>query len=841
MFQFLSWYVAITLLGWLAFPLAWRLFPALSDRGYTLARALGLLLWGYLFWMLASLGVAQNDISGLLLALVVLAGLSFWATKTDPSGGLQPMLAWVKSKRRTILGIENLFLLVFLLIALMRAAGPEALGTEKPMELAFINAILRSPSFPPNDPWLSGYSISYYYFGYVMTAMLARLTATPGSVAFNLMSALVYSLGAIGAYGIVYNLLALRSEKGAPRSALLAFLGPLFLIFVGNVEGFLEILHIRGLFWKVQPDGSVTSSFWKWLDMQELSQPPMLPPTGWVPQRYWWWWRASRVIQDYDLNGTWREVIDEFPFFSVVLGDLHPHVLAIPFGMLAVATALNLYLGGWRGRINLLHEDLPLHVSPIGFVFIAVLLGGLAFLNTWDILFGAALIGGAYLLARVRAHGWGWMRLFETVVFIVPLVAASVLLYLPFFIGFSSQAGGLLPNVIYITRGTHLWVMFGTLFIPLMAYLIHLAANGNASAKHWLISLAIVVAIVAILWGMQWPLGAMVIRKDAEFIKQYLLVQGTPTPSEYFAAGARVRLNHLGSLITLLAVLIPTLAFLAGTKKQETDVEAEKNVTPAAPFVLLLALLGALLVLGPEFMYLRDQFGWRINTVFKFYYQAWMMWSLAAAFGAAELLRVKHPAVSVAWRVGLALVLLVGLCYPVLGIVDRFKFPRFTEAWDEAAGQPFNARYQAALQAWTQGWSLDGAAYLPVYSPDEAAAAQWLNQAPDGVIAEAVGGSYTGYARMSTISGQPTVLGWVGHEGQWRGGYLEMGSREGDMRLLYETRDWTVARQIIDRYHINYIVVGSMEAQAYAVFEQKFQKNLTMVFQQGGVTIYAAP
>src|SRR5215208_8321374 len=75
----ISWYIVITILGWLTFPLAYTLFPALTDRGYTLSRAFGLLVWGYVFWLFASLGIAQNDIGGLLLALLVLIGLSVWA------------------------------------------------------------------------------------------------------------------------------------------------------------------------------------------------------------------------------------------------------------------------------------------------------------------------------------------------------------------------------------------------------------------------------------------------------------------------------------------------------------------------------------------------------------------------------------------------------------------------------------------------------------------------------------------------------------------------------------------------------------------------------------------
>ena len=102
-------------------------------------------------------------------------------------------------------------------------------------------------------------------------------------------------------------------------------------------------------------------------------------------KRVGWWWRASRVIQDYELNGTVHEIIDEFPFFSYLLGDLHPHVLAMPFNLLAVAVALNLFLGGWQGTINFFFGQLK--ISRIGFFIIALVLGGLAFLNEEKVLF----------------------------------------------------------------------------------------------------------------------------------------------------------------------------------------------------------------------------------------------------------------------------------------------------------------------------------------------------------------------------------------------------------------------------------------------------------------------
>src|SRR5439155_20343804 len=114
---------------------------------------------------------------------------------------------------------------------------PEILGTEKPMELMMINGIMNSPTFPPRDLWLSGYSISYYHFGYVMTSMLAIFTGVPATLAFNLMIALIFGLSAIGAYGVLYNLLAMGERSNKPLSSFLsALLAPLYLLIMSNVE-----------------------------------------------------------------------------------------------------------------------------------------------------------------------------------------------------------------------------------------------------------------------------------------------------------------------------------------------------------------------------------------------------------------------------------------------------------------------------------------------------------------------------------------------------------------------------------------------------------------------------
>ncbi len=876
---FLSWYLIITLLGWLAFPIAWRLFPALPERGYAFSRTIGLLLWGYIFWLSASLGLSQNDLGGLLFALLVLALLSIWAIHHQSSiaNRKSQILAWLNANLRLIVNVEILFLLSFAFLAFVRASNPELTSAEKPMELMFINSILRSPTFPPHDGWLSGYAISYYHFGYIMAAMLAKLSGVPASAAHNLMTALIFALSAISAYGLLYNLLALsqphpendpaspithyalrithyalrtthyaaRTTTFTSRLTPYAFLGPLFLLLISNLEGFLELLHRLGLFWTFAPQGSATSAFWTWLDIKDLRDAP-LQPLGWIPDRYLWWWRASRVVQDYDLSGGFQEVIDEFPFFSFLHADLHPHVLAIPFGLLAIGIALHIYLGGWREPTN--PFGFSLYISKTGLLFTALALGGLAFLNTWDILTAAALTLGAYALARVAEAGWGWERSEEVLAFGLPLALLSVIFYLPFYLGFSSQLGGILPNLVYPTRGAHLWVMFGTLWLPLFAYLLYLwriekhPVNGR-------LALGLSLGLMLLSWGLSWLLGWGISLTSPDTGALFLQQQNMPDLASLFQAATQKRLASIGGLLTLLVLLTAALAPLLGKRDKSGLENREDNPAvdwPFAPspvtFSLLLIVLGALLVIGPEFFYLRDLFGTRINTIFKLYYQAWMVWSLAAAYALAVLLNNLRGLAATLARAALAALLLVGLAYPVFGLSARTNNFQLERAWsllNEIRISEADLR-EAYRQELEDLWTLDYFDYVERDNPDEAEALRWLQTAPDGIVAEAIGGSYSNYGRVSAYTGLPTVLGWPFHEYQWRGTFSIQGAREADIKTLYVTPNWQTAKEILDHYHIRYVYVGSLE-RSEPLNEAKFRLFLRVAFQNGSVTIYEAP
>jgi len=836
MTAFISWYILLTFLGWLTFPLAYRLFPALADRGYTLSRAFGLLIWGFVFWLFANFGIAQNDIGGLLLGLVMLGGLSTWAFmggKASTENLKSEITSWFKENIKLIVTTEILFLLAFGFMAFIRACNPEitTAGGEKWMEVAFINAILHSPTFPPHDPWLSGYAISYYHFGYIMAAMLAKFTSVQASVAHNLMLSLIFALSAIGAYGILYNLLEVRRKSKVKDQSEIenrrlpignSLLAPLFLLIVSNLEGFLQSLHDAGIFWKFSADGSATSRFWTWLDIPDLKNVPMQPLT-WIPEKYYWWWRASRVVQDYELNGVWHEIIDEFPFFSYLLGDVHPHVLAMPFMMLAIAIALNIFLGGWRGRINLFLGEL--RISKAGFVVSALVLGGLAFLNTWDILPGAALIVFSYALLQVREAGWSWDRIEDVLLFGVPVMVTAYVMYLPFFIGFDSQAGGIVPSFMFPTRGAHLWVMWGTLFIPLFAFLIYLWRKGTPA--NWRMGSYTVIGLVLGLLALMFGIGLVALKIKPDLINPILAAQGLDVSTFVTSSMAR-RWSYMGGLLTLVALLIPALAFLFARQDNEsTDVISDDfseepqhfQLDGSARFVLLLITVGTLLILGPDFFYLRDNFGYRINTIFKFYYQAWELLSIAAAFGVAVMFSELRGAVSKAYSVLIVLVIAAGLAYPV------FALPTKTN----------NFKVDNPEQR-----TLDGSVYLATYMADDYQAIQFMKGLEPGVVAEAVGGQYSEYARISTYTGMPAVLGWPGHEAQWRDGTL-LGSRESDIETLDSTPDWSTTKSIIDRYDIRYIVVGGLERSTYRVNEEKFNNYLKAVYRQGNTAIYEVP
>ena len=136
---------------------------------------------------------------------------------------------------------------------------------------------------------------------------------------------------------------------------------------------------------------------------------------------------------------------------------------------------------------------------------------------------------------------------------------------------------------------------------------------------------------------------------------------------------------------------------------------------------------------------------------------------------------------------------------------------------------------------------LNGINYLRTLYPDDYAGIQWLNTYVQGqqVIVEAQGDSYTDYERISANTGLPTILGWTVHEWLWRGTYDIPAPRIAEVKTIYETPDAQTANQILKKYDVRYVYVGTLEYQKYPKLQEaKFKQLGKIVFQHGTTRIY---
>jgi YYY domain-containing protein len=833
MWDFLKWFVVIELIGWVIFPTAYTLFGGLKDRGFTVSKILGLLIWGYFYWVANIFGLASNSTSSAILIILVISLGSFLIHR----GRFQEIFAFIRSNRVILIFYETVFLLAFAFWAGIRSLSPEIIGTEKPMELAFINAVIRSPAFPPSDSWLSTYAISYYYFGFLLVALFMHVCGTVSGVAFNLTISLWFALISVSSAGLLFNLIQPREEYGnRSNRRLLIFLSftllaPLMILIVSNAEGFLELLHARGIFWNIHPGGTVVDTgFWQWLDIQELKQPPS-PPFSWQPQRIGgtWWWRASRVLQDYDVMGNPREIIDEFPFFSFHLADLHPHVISIPFSIMVLFWALNFF----RSKFNNLYSRISLKDMETWIT--GFLCGSLIFINTWDFPIYAGLFVIVFGVRTFIKRENQKIPLKEIINFGISLGITSVALYLPFILGLSSQAGGFLPSMVFRTRGIHFLVMFFPQIIFVTWLLLENARETGFPTILRFFFFSIIAGISLFLLSI---LYAFVFSKIPEMVlsagsflgietsglaihwqsrvQEFLGIFGSQDANQLIAVSIQRLISDPTVILLLCSWLALSLGYVFWVKKFKGFDEPAVEGSEVKTLVVVMVMIGLLLSLAPEFFYLRDQFGWRMNTIFKFYYQAWILLSLASSFFIVKkFMDIKTTANRVFFSVTVIIVLGISIVYPFFALKDRIS----------------------SLS--NKAISLDGNAYLEYFYPEEYQAVTFLKEVPYGVISEAVGGSYSNFGRISRLTGLPTVLGWPGHEVQWRGGAEEIGSRESDIYTLYTTTEWDEAQRIIDQYEINYIYIGPLERSTYAVVEDKFFNHLSLVFENSEIRIYS--
>jgi hypothetical protein len=374
--------------------------------------------------------------------------------------------------------------------------------------------------------------------------------------------------------------------------------------------------------------------------------------------------------------------------------------------------------------------------------------------------------------------------------------------------------------------------MFGGMLVPILGWLIWgwrkqgrktRLRNGIIGAFWILIGLFVVsyflglllVAAPSFIDTTQTLTPAT--QKLLERAGQFYNLHGSSDPQELIIGSLVNRLKQPGTWITLFGLVVFTWGLLSARQKLDVD----EDITESRPtddrieetFNLILVLVGIGLTLAPEFIYLLDQFGYRMNTIFKFYYQAWLVWSIAAGFALVVMWNQRGKTGFLVFKIISALLIGIGLIYPVAALLERFERPM-------------------------EEWTLDGLVAVRTYNPDEMLAIEWLRTAEVGVVAEAIGGQYSDYARIASHTGLPNVLGWPGHESQWGRTAEQLGSRVMDIERLYGSRSWEEAKFILDQYQIRYVYIGDLERAKYQIEESKFENVLRVAFQSGRVIIY---
>ncbi|MDZ4228501.1 MAG: DUF2298 domain-containing protein [Candidatus Levybacteria bacterium] len=703
-----QWWATFFFIGIIFMPITSLIFPTFFDKGYVFAKIIGIAFISYAVFILGFLKILPFETQNILLIAGIFLLINSFITKKIPLSNIG-----IKSLLPIFIFEECLFLVILILWSFIHAHQPEIHGLEKYMDYGFINSILRAKYFPPIDMWFTPYSINYYYFGHLTTAVLTKLSFLSSSITYNLMLSVIAALSFTSAFSIVANLLHSLNRKSNLKTPIIGGLISAFLLnFAGN-------LHAIYLFFKPY-ENEHPIPFW-----QLIFSPSTYPNSYWYPN-------ATRFIEN---------TIHEFPIYSYVVSDLHGHFLDVPFVLLTIAILLSLFFKS-KLKIGNCKLEIPL---------ISFLLAVMYMTNAWD--------GIIYLL------------LIAIVIFIIQLKSVT---------NFSKFK----KNIPY--------ALYPILIIIVGFFIFSLPFNLNF--KPFASGIGILCS----------PKFLTDIGKFGPFLFEPDHCQRSP----------------LWQLIILYGFFyfwaVSFIIFLFKNLKLKI-----KNLFVPDIFVLILIILSTLLIIIPEFIYIKDIYPghYRANTMFKLVYQSFIMLSLSCGYIIVRLFLIRkslilnHPYWKLAyWIIGILILMLVSL-YPYFAINSYF----------------------GDLKVYL---GLNGTNYLKSLYPNDYAAILWINKniKEQPVILEASGDSYTDYARVSANTGLPTVLGWTVHEWLWRGTYDILAPRIDEIALMYESDDLKETKNLLKKYKISFVFIGDLERQKYPKLNEKKLQSLGKIIYQKGNT-----
>ncbi|MBI1792582.1 MAG: glycosyltransferase family 39 protein [Chloroflexi bacterium] len=791
------WYLFIFLLGLLIYPLVRIAFPGLGDKGYPLARALGLVIFGYLSWLSGSVGVPVTRATvGVVFAVLAAAGLGLgWMRRAE-------LRAEWKSRRNYFLMVEGVFLAFFVFDLLIRIGNPDlwhpSKGGERPMDFSYFNAVLKSTSFPPYDPWFAGGYINYYYYGFVLVATPVKLLGIVPTIAYNFILPTLFATTALCAFSIGWNLLDGNRESGPgswddSRSPILdsrfvaGLLAALLMVALGNL-GTLRMLY-QGFERMAAPGGIIDNAnivqraIWAAEGLgKSLTGQPL--PFG----RGDWYWNPSRVIPP----GPGNE-ITEFPFFTFLYSDLHANMLAMPLALLALAWALSVIKGR---RV----------VSWLSLSIGALIIGALYPTNLSDIYtyLPIGFIALAYSLWRYADAARKWFGCIPVVVkklalivgSIVLLTALSFVLYEPYRVSYFQSYSAL-----------DSWTASQT---PIWSYL-----------THWGVFLFIIVA-----W-MTWETHEWMASTPVSSLNKLRPYQPLIEANVAIVLAALLYFAYRGMEIGWVALPVAAWAGVLMLRPNMPDVKR---------FVLFLIGTSMLITIVVELVVVRGDIG-RMNTVFKFYLQAWALLSISAAAAFAWLLpdvRKWLPGWRNFFQAGATFVLAGAALTTISSAVDKVSDRM-------AGGVPFtldSITYMQYAQYADFGATMD--------LSQDYRAIRWMQDNVKGspVIVEANTTEYKWGTRYTIYTGLPGVVGWSWHQRQQRTLTPQLVTgRIDEIASFYTTQDAQAARGFLKKYNVKYVIVGQLERLEYpglglAKFEQFNGQFWSSVYRDGDTVIY---
>jgi uncharacterized membrane protein len=863
---FAMWALA-EVLGLFCLPLTFTVFHNLSDRGWAFSKTLGLAVFAFVVWfplmVLRFLPFNRLFIVGVALLLLACSLVGFVRSYRD-------ILAFIRQQRGYLLMTELIFLGMIFLLGWLRSFGPNIQGFEMFMDEGFIASIMRSPHFPPNDMWYAGQPINYYYYAHYTMALLGKLLGQSPSVVFNTGICIFFGLCASNLFGLTCNIIAWARRLRARAQGMSEAISPSLLPTIPyGLLSFLMALIFGNL--------AATRQWWLF-EHGETDQ-------------FGIWFGPSRVIKLESIQNGVKQLVDatinEFPAFSFLLSCFHAHVLALAFAIFAMGIAFNLLLAqdqglsafgqGWR-------RWLTLGCSALG-------IGGLFVMNGWDyptyLLLALCCLGCQQWLAHHSR--FSFTLLLNIFLPVVSLTALSLLLFLPFYLSFvsPSQGIGIVRPVTRSMLGDELLIfgLFAFLFLSLLLASVLKRPLFERFSSHELALKADAPGAAA--FSAPLPLadpassdlpeaeeistervsGRLELSGSGEGMGGSAPLEDIPETSD--SAGPLPWTEHILLPLGALVYLLLCLVFLVVIPNSATLVVGSSFALLGAvlmiyhlrdrahAFTLFLGATAFALIAFCELFYLRDVFAdgdyERMNTVFKFYFQAWVLFSVSCAAGlffildafrpiytSSPLLRWSQRGVLGFWSVLLLLLVAASMIYPIFAPYARYA----------------NVNSETAQLVMTRTNSLDGLEYLkncrapqcPYDTSGDYEAIRWLNENIEGdpVIIETMGEDYSFAERVSTFTGLPTPMGWAGHEYQWRVTWMKDPMKDADYQRrgpdidqIYLNPNSVTVLSLMARYHAEYLYVGALEKQKYSSVDlQRFREFMQVVYNANGVTIY---